>query len=576
MTHRLYGSRWHGIAIGLLSTFAGLAAAEFVVGLFRGATSPVVPVGQEVIDRVPASVERWAIEWFGTADKAVLILGTLLSLAVIGAIVGNLAVKGNRASAYAVTAVVGVVGVFAVTMRPAPGFGKLMPPIVGTLVSVVVIWFLAPRDIGVLERPIAPWDESVDELSETASTAVQATMEAAVEVPVESSGFATPLLRRNFLQGAASVGVVSVFIGGIGRALKTRFKIDGERAALELPTPVDTIAPPTTTINPLGDPANIDAAPVVADTMDFGIEGTSPFVVPNDDFYRIDTALVVPQVPISSWRLKIHGMVDRELEIDFADLLARPMIERYVTLSCVSNEVGGGLVGNSLFQGVLLKDILDEAGVDPAADQVISRSIDGWNCGTPTEAIMDGRDSMLAIAMNGEPLPAEHGYPVRMVVPGLFGYVSATKWVVDIELARWDDFDGYWVPRGWAKRGPVKTMARIDRPSRGRTLAPTGSGVVDIAGLAWAVHRGLSKVEVQIDDGEWLDCELAAVPSDDTWRQWRYRWMDATPGEHVVRARAYDGSGEPQPAEPKSVAPDGAQGYHTVGFKVDQNRSVTG
>jgi DMSO/TMAO reductase YedYZ molybdopterin-dependent catalytic subunit len=550
-----------------LSTFSGLAAAEFVVGLFRGAASPVVPVGQEVIDRVPASIERWAIDWFGTADKAVLILGTLLSLAVIGAIVGNLAVKGNRASAYAVTVVVGMIGVFAVTMRPASDFGKLMPPIVGTLVSMGVIWFLSPRDIGVVERPVPPWDDSATETPRSGGAITDVPV-----VPVVPSGFATQLLRRNFLQGAASVGVVSVFVGGIGRALKSRFKIDGERAGLELPTPVETLSPrttPTTTTNPLGDPSNIDTTPVVADTMDFGIEGTSPFVVPNDDFYRIDTALVVPQVPVNSWRLKIHGMVEREIEIDFASLLARPMIERYVTLSCVSNEVGGGLVGNSLFQGVRLKDILDEAGVDPAADQVISRSIDGWNCGTPTEAIMDGRDSMLAIAMNGEPLPAEHGYPVRMVVPGLFGYVSATKWVVDIELARWDDFDGYWIPRGWAKLGPVKTMARIDRPSRGRSLAPNGSGVVDIAGLAWAVHRGLSKVEVQIDDGDWLDCELAAVPSDDTWRQWRYRWTDATPGEHVVRARAYDGSGEPQPEQPKSVAPDGAQGYHEVTFKVD-------
>jgi hypothetical protein len=292
-------------------------------------------------------------------------------------------------------------------------------------------------------------------------------------------------------------------------------------------------------------------------------------VVPNGDFYRIDTALSVPQVSKDGWTLRVHGMVDRELELTFADLLARPMIERPITLSCVSNRIGGNLVGNAVWQGVRMKDVLDEAGVDPEATQVVSRSVDGWSCGSPTSVIMDGRDAMLAIAMNGEPLPPEHGYPVRLVVPGLYGYVSATKWVTEIEMTRWEDFDGYWVPRGWAKEGPIKTMARIDRPRNGRDLAPSADGVVDIAGLAWAVHRGVSKVEVRLDDGEWRECELAGVPSDDTWRQWRYRWEDASPGEHRVTARAYDGDGDPQPVGPKDVAPDGAEGYHSVRFTVD-------
>ena len=291
--------------------------------------------------------------------------------------------------------------------------------------------------------------------------------------------------------------------------------------------------------------------------------------MPNDNFYRIDTALSVPQVPKDSWSLRIHGMVDREVTLTFADLLQRPMIERYITLSCVSNQIGGDLVGNALFQGVRFKDVLDEAGVQPDATQVVSRSIDGWTAGSPTSVIMDGRDAMIAIAMNGEPLPPEHGYPVRLVVPGLYGYVSATKWVTEIELTRWEDFDAYWVPRGWSKEGPVKTMARIDRPRSKKSYTADASGAIDIAGLAWAVHRGVSKVEVSLDEGEWRECELAGVPSDDTWRQWRYRWTDAEPGDHGVRARAYDGAGEPQPPEPKSVAPDGAQGYHTVHFSVD-------
>jgi DMSO/TMAO reductase YedYZ molybdopterin-dependent catalytic subunit len=536
MNPRLYGSRLHGIAIGLLSTFAGLASAELIVGLIRGANSPVVPVGQEVIDVVPPAVKNWAIDWFRTADKAVLIMGTMISLAVIGSIVGNLAVKGNRAAAYAVTAVVGIIGVFAVQMRPAPDLGKMLPPIVGTLASAAVIWWLAPRDV-------LPASSDVAE-------------------PAPAGAPAVP--RRSFVQGATTVGLLSLMVGGLGRSLRSRFEIGDERAALQLPKPADTLPPPPTSVADEGGqgPDSIESA------MDFGIEGVEPFVVPNGDFYRIDTALVVPQVPVDSWRLRVHGMVDNELELTFADLLDREQIERHITLSCVSNPVGGDLVGNALFQGVRMKEILDEAGVHPDATQVVSRSIDGWNCGSPTSVIMDGRDAMFAIAMNGEPLPAEHGYPVRLVVPGLYGYVSATKWVTEIELTRWEDFDGYWVPRGWSKEGPVKTMARIDRPGRKR-VEPNADRVIDIAGQAWAVHRGISRVEVSIDDGEWLECELAGVPSDDTWRQWRYPWADFTPGEHAVRARAFDGDGVPQPEEPKSVAPDGAQGYHEVKFSID-------
>lgn len=517
------------MAIGLLSTFAGLAAAELMVGLIRGAASPVVPVGQEIIDIVPPAVKTWAIDWFGTADKAVLILGTIISLGVIGTLVGILAVTGNRSAAYAVTVAVGAIGVFAVWMRPAPDLGKMMPPIVGTIASLAVIWWLAPR-----------------------------------EVPVgvsRSPALADGGQRRNFVQGAMSIGIGAIVVGWVGRVMKSRFEVGDERAALQLPEPVNTVAPTVSA-------ADESATAATADTMDFRIEDTTPFVVPNENFYRIDTALSVPQVPKDSWSLRVHGMVDRELEIGFADLLEREMIERYITLSCVSNEVGGDLVGNAKWQGVLMRDLLDEAGIQDGATQVVSRSIDGWSCGSPTSAIMDGRDAMLAIAMNGEPLPAEHGYPVRLVVPGLYGYVSATKWVTEIEMTRWEDFDAYWVPRGWSKKGPVKTMARIDRPRSRRDYEPGADGVIDIAGLAWAVHRGISRVEVSIDDGEWLECELAGVPSDDTWRQWRYRWTGAAPGGHSVRARAYDGDGEPQPEQPKSVAPDGAQGYHRVEFDV--------
>jgi DMSO/TMAO reductase YedYZ molybdopterin-dependent catalytic subunit len=525
-----------GVVVGVLSTFAGLAVAEVFTGLSRGASSPILPVGQEVIDATPASVREWAIENFGTSDKAVLILGTLFSLVVIGSIVGVLAVKGRIMAAYVVTAVVGVIGIWAVLVRPAPTLGKLLPSIAGTLTSIAVLWYLAGRPLEQQGR--VALDGDVDE--------------------------ADTVDRRSFMQAAATVGLVAALAAVVGRLLNGRFDVDEERAELQLPAASDTVAP-VVTVPASGAPQATGGE----QATDFGIEGVTPWTVTNSDFYRIDTALAVPQVPRDSWSLHIHGMVDREIELTFGDLLERPMIERYITLSCVSNEVGGDLVGNALFQGVRLKDVLDEAGVQPGATQVVSRSIDGWSAGSPTSVVMDGRDAMIAVAMNGEPLPPEHGYPVRLVVPGLYGYVSATKWVTEIELTRWEDFDAYWVPRGWAKDGPIKTMARIDRPSRKKSYSPNADGAIDIAGVAWAVHRGISKVEVSIDEGEWLDCELAGVPTDDTWRQWRYRWTGAQAGDHDVRARAYDGAGEPQREQPKSVAPDGAQGYHQVRFDVE-------
>ncbi len=544
--------------IGLLSTLAGLAAAELMVGLVRGASSPVVPVGQEVIDIVPPQVKDWAISWFGTADKAVLIMGTLISLAVVGSVVGNLAVKGNRAAAYAVTFVVGLIGMFAVWMRPAPTLGRMLPPIVGSMVSMLVIWWLSPRDAGLVVRPSG---------GEPSASAARSGANPEMVTGPATTMTSGSVQRREFLQRAGTVSLLAVAVGALGRILKGRFEVGAERAALQLPAPVDTAPAVGATDLPVPS-ASTDTSELLAQGADFGIDGVESWAVSNGNFYRIDTALVVPQVPKDSWRLRIHGMVDRELEITYADLLERDMIERYITLSCVSNPVGGDLVGNAKWQGVRLKDVLDEAGVQPGATQVVSRSIDGWNCGSPTSAIMDGRDALLAVAMNGEPLPAEHGYPVRLVVPGLYGYVSATKWVTEIELTRWEDFDGYWVPRGWSKEGPVKTLARIDRPKRNADYDMPGDAVFDIAGLAWAVHRGISRVEVSIDDGVWLECELAGIPSDDTWRQWRYRWTDPTPGKHDVRVRAFDGDGVAQPSDPKAVAPDGAQGYHKVAFSV--------
>jgi DMSO/TMAO reductase YedYZ molybdopterin-dependent catalytic subunit len=288
------------------------------------------------------------------------------------------------------------------------------------------------------------------------------------------------------------------------------------------------------------------------------------YETPNADFYRIDTAIIVPQVDPGDWSLTIDGRVGKPLTITWEDLLKRPMIERYVTLTCVSNEVGGDLIGNARWLGVPVRDLLLEAQPDPEADQVVSWSVDGFTAGTPTAALLDGRDALIAVAMNGEPLPLEHGFPVRMVVPGLYGYVSATKWLSRLQLTRFADFDAYWVPRGWAQQAPIKTESRIDRPRYGSEI---GAGEYVVAGVAWAQHRGISAVQVRVDGGDWQDATLAEVASIDTWRLWSWSWQ-ATSGQHVLEVRATDSTGAVQTAALAEPAPDGATGYHSVNVTV--------
>jgi DMSO/TMAO reductase YedYZ molybdopterin-dependent catalytic subunit len=320
-----------------------------------------------------------------------------------------------------------------------------------------------------------------------------------------------------------------------------RSSVAASRAAVRLPEPVSPAAP-------------------LARGTDLRLPGLTPFRTPNDGFYRVDTALVVPQVATEDWRLRVHGMVRTEVELDFATLLRRDLVERDVTLTCVSNEVGGPYAGNARWLGAPLADLLAEAGVDPRADMLLSTSVDGMTIGTPTAAVTDGRDALLAVGMNGEPLPAEHGFPVRMVVPGLYGYVSATKWVVDLELTRFADAEAYWTERGWAEKGPVRTMSRIDTP---RPFARVQPGRVAVAGVAWAQHRGIARVEVRVDEGPWKRARLAPVPSADTWRQWVWRW-DARPGTHTIEVRATDADGVTQTARRADPFPAGATGWHST------------
>jgi DMSO/TMAO reductase YedYZ molybdopterin-dependent catalytic subunit len=499
----------YGALAGIAAAAIALGVGELIALVVAPRSGPLVAVSGVVVDKVPPSVKDTAIKLFGTYDKFALQVGTIVLLLAFAAIVG---VLGQRHLWYGMAGigVFGIVGLVAALTRASATVLWAIPTLVATAAAAATLYFLLGRLGSVRRTGAATTRPEFD--------------------------------RRKFLQAAA------VFVGGgavagyAGRALGEASSVNSARAAIHLPTPS---GPPAST------PPGSDVA------------GLS-YVVSNAGFYRIDTAILLPQIDPNEWRLRIHGRVRNQIELTFADLIKRPMIERYVTLSCVSNEVGGDLVGNAKWLGVPLKDVLDEAGVDPGADQVVSRSDDGFSAGTPTAVIMDGRDAMIAIGMNGEPLPVAHGFPARLVVPGLYGYVSATKWVTDIELTTFADFDAYWVPRGWSQQAPIKTQSRIDKPRGGAQIS---KGQTVIAGVAWAPHRGVSKVEVQVDDGAWQEATLATVASVDTWRLWSLPW-NAASGDHQIRVRATDNSGATQTSQDEPPAPDGATGWHTIRVSV--------
>jgi DMSO/TMAO reductase YedYZ molybdopterin-dependent catalytic subunit len=364
----------------------------------------------------------------------------------------------------------------------------------------------------------------------------------------------TTIDRRKFL-AAGGVTAVAAAAAGVGGELllEKRFRGKSPATGLVAPPPKGAKAPGLEITKMKPRPAD--------ETLNFS--GLSPFFTPNSTFYRVDTSLAVPQVAAGTWQLRIHGMVDKPLTITFDELIQRPMVERDITLTCVSEAVGGNYIGNARWQGVLLADLLRKAGIQPGADQIVMRDVHGMTIGVATDPVMDGRASLLAVGMNGQLLPPEHGYPVRVVVPGLYGYVSATKWVVDMELTTFGAFDAYWVKQGWSQQGPIKTESRIDVPKRRSTVA---AGQVTIAGVAWAQHRGVEAVEVSVD-GIWYEAKLPKQDTIDTWRQWYYVW-DATPGQHLLQVRATDKTGHLQTAVVHKTEPNGATGYHTIRISV--------
>ncbi|MFI8341962.1 molybdopterin-dependent oxidoreductase [Streptomyces sp. NPDC085639] len=509
-----------GALAGLLAAFTALAVAELVAGLVRPAAGPVTVVGGAAIDRTPAPVKDFAIRTFGENDKTVLQLGILAVLAVIAVALGVLALSHRRIGAAGVL-LFGIVGSAAALSRPdSTGIGDALPSIAGALAGALVLHVLASKAVA-----------------------------AAAPADADGQGGAEGWSRRGFLAAAGATAVAAASAGALGRFFTGR---QGQgavasRTSLVLPAPASP-------------------APAVPTGVQLKVAGISPFTTPNADFYRVDTALTVPRVDAGTWRLRIHGKgITRPRTYTLEQLLALPLIERDITLTCVSNEVGGPYIGTARWLGVPLAGLLEETGVRPPsrggkADQLVARSVDGMTLGSPVEDVMDGRDAMLAVGMNGEPLPFDHGFPVRMLVPGLYGYVSACKWITEIELTTFDVYDPYWVKRKWARKAPIKTQARIDTP---KPFARPAAGTVMVAGVAWAQHRGITRVEVRVDEGPWQDADLAPQATADTWRQWSYPWK-ATPGGHTLTVRATDGTGRLQTEQRARTVPDGASGWHSA------------
>lgn len=488
--------------IGALASLAGAAVAELLSALTRARLSPVLAIGEAVIHHTPGAVAETAIDAVGQLDKPLLVLGVVVGLVLAGGAAGVL-LSRHRA--------LGIVAYALLTTVP--------------LASVL----------------------SEDDDAGSAAVAV-VVLSALVTVVIAAGMLGGPRYgtvgRRAFLRDMAILGGAAVVAGGVGRWFGSAFSAVAEaRDRLRLPVR----AQPT--------PAGVE----------LGVEGIERWRTRPGDFYRIDTSLAAPLIKPEDWKLRIHGMVDRELTITYDQLIERGLHESWITLCCVSNEVGGDLISNTIWGGVPIRDLLEEAGVHPDADALLSTSDDGWNCGTPLDVLTDGRDAMLAVTMDGEPLPVEHGFPVRQVVPGLYGYVSATKWVVDWEVTRFEDFTAYWTERGWAPEGPVKTQSRIDTPGDGDRV---DAGTVTLGGVAWAQQRGIESVEVSVDGGRWQRAKLARVPNLDTWVQWSWTW-ETEAGEHEFAVRATDGDGEVQTSRTQGTVPDGATGHHTISLTVE-------
>ncbi len=506
---------------GLLAAGLTLGTAHLVAAVLDPPASPISALGDTFIDLTPEWLKEAAIAAFGLHDKLALGAGIAVVVALVAALTGLLA-RARLALGQLAVLLLGLVAAIAASSRPQTGALAPLPSIVGAVIGVVALRALVVRLPG----------------RATSGSASAGSQPEGSPVREASDGSS----RRTFLRTAVAVAVVGALSAAAGSIVTGARSTAAAVRRIVLPTPSR-------------------AAPLVPADAQSTVAGVVPVLTPTADFYRIDTAFSVPQVDPDRWELRVHGMVDREVRLSFADLLGRDLVETYVTLTCVSNPLGGNLAGNARWLGLPVREVLAMAGPQPGADMVLSTSADGFTASTPLEALTDGRDALLAIGMNGEPLPPEHGSPVRMVVPGLYGYVSATKWVVDLEVTRFADAQAYWTVRGWSDHGPIKTASRIEVPVSGSSVP---AGPVDVGGTAWAQHTGIVGVEVQVDDGPWEQATLGGEISVDTWRQWSWRWPDARPGRHLIRVRAADAANGVQTEERVPVIPDGATGWHEV------------
>ncbi|WP_119696425.1 molybdopterin-dependent oxidoreductase [Microbacterium halotolerans] len=504
---------------GVIAAAAFFAVAEVVALVASPGGGPFVAVGGVVIDVIPRPLKEIAISVFGEFDKIALLVGLGLAALVSAALAGLLQYR-RRPLGVAVLTAAGTLTLAASVTRPGASSLAWLPSAAGAVVGAVVLMLLISR--------LRAWADS------DASAA-------APENPAEPRARAF-IDRRSFFRATAIVGASAVIVGVSARIVSAATSsVSALREELRLPTPGRRVAIPG--------------------GADLDIDGLSPIVTANDDFYRVDTALVVPEVDSSTWTLSITGMVDEPVQLDLRDLFDMGLDEYAITLTCVSNEVGGDLVGNAVWLGVPVRDVLAKARPQEGADMVLSRSVDGFTASTPLESLTDtALDAIIAVGMNGEPLPLEHGFPVRMVVPGLYGYVSATKWLTELKVTTFAEDEAYWTPRGYSAKAPIKLSSRIDTPRPGTPVAP---GRVPIAGMAWAQTVGIDRVEVSIDDGAWQSATLSNPINRDTWVQWTLAW-DATPGTHYVAVRAVDKDGRRQIEEKAPIYPNGSSGWQRL------------
>ena len=521
---------------GIASAALAIAFGELVASITNKTTSLILAVGEFIVDITPGDVVRTSIETLGNSQKIVLLTVITILALLFGGLLGLLSLKQPEMS-YSLFILFGVFGGWALNRDPLTStVAALSVSALATLIGVSTFFLL--------------------------NTVLDRSANADFEDPTHRYAD-----RRQFLNWATGISVAAGTMTGVGRLLLKDDTVQNIRQNIVLPDTEEkndqrgsnNTTPESSSLN--------TTPPEETGLLSFSemneIEGISPYITSNNDFYRIDTALRVPTIEPADWNLTVDGLVNNPYELSYEEILEMEFVKKDVTLACVSNEVGGSLVGNAVWTGVPLSEIISRSEPTSSAEQVMCHSVDGFTAGFPIENIFDGRTALLAVGMNGVPLPVIHGFPARLVVAGLYGYVSAVKWIKRIEICRWEGNNGYWIPRGWSKKAPIKIASRIDVPRERRINA----GIIAVAGVAWAPLSGVKTVEVSFNSEPWRECNLGVSLSGESWTQWAYKW-DATPGKYEIRVRAIDSNGVIQSSKVVSPAPNGAEGLDQISVRV--------